>query len=107
MSDALRWFPIPRPSTLRFDPGAAITVAGVELAIFPLGEGYVALANSCPHAGGPLADGYRDGNRIECPWHGWSFDLETGACQQVPKRPARSIPLRERDGQYEVALPLP
>ncbi|MEQ1505076.1 MAG: Rieske 2Fe-2S domain-containing protein, partial [Myxococcota bacterium] len=31
-----------------------------------------------PHAGGPLGEGQLDGCTLTCPWHGWSYDLETG-----------------------------
>lgn len=34
---------------------------------------------SCPHRGGPLADGVVGGNVLICPLHAVKFDLETGA----------------------------
>jgi nitrite reductase/ring-hydroxylating ferredoxin subunit len=105
MSENLVWHPIGRPQELRFDPGAAVTVGDLEIAVFPLGSTYVAMVNSCPHAGGPLADGIRSGDSIECTWHGWSFDLATGACRTVPKRPLHLLPLRTHHGILEVGLP--
>lgn len=43
----------------------------------------------CPHAGGPLGKGILSGSIVTCPWHGWQFDVQTGAhclnerlCQQ-------------------------
>jgi nitrite reductase (NADH) small subunit len=42
-------------------------------------EGYAAVDNVCLHRGGPLAQGVLDGNKIVCPWHGWAFDVNTGA----------------------------
>lgn len=105
MNDELRWFPVGPPASLHFDPGAVVVVDGLEIAIFPLGDGYRALVNSCPHAGGPLAEGIRRGDSIECLWHGWSFDIRTGACHSVPKRPARCVAVRERDRVLEIGLP--
>jgi nitrite reductase (NADH) small subunit len=102
----LRWHPIGRPDALRFEPGARVLVDGLEIAVFPLDAGYVALVDSCPHAGGPLSSGLREGRHIECPWHGWSFDLATGACTQVPSRHARCVAVRLRDGQLELGLPI-
>ena len=32
----------------------------------------------CPHMGGPLASGRLNGCVITCPWHGWSYDVQTG-----------------------------
>lgn len=33
----------------------------------------------CPHAGGPLGKGSLNGSIVTCPWHGWQFDVQTGA----------------------------
>ena len=49
-------------------------------ALFDLGEGRIAAVDGiCPHQGGPLADGQVSGTCVTCPWHGWQFDLTTGA----------------------------
>jgi nitrite reductase/ring-hydroxylating ferredoxin subunit len=37
-----------------------------------------AIEDSCNHAGASLAEGTRDGDRVECPLHGYVFALETG-----------------------------
>lgn len=37
-----------------------------------------ALANACPHRGGPLGEGAIEGGLLRCPWHGWDFDPLTG-----------------------------
>jgi nitrite reductase/ring-hydroxylating ferredoxin subunit len=77
-------------------PGAAkiVSVKGREIGIFNLGGQYFALANRCPHAGGPLCQGRivalvqsqgpghyalaRHNEFLRCPWHGWEFDIRTG-----------------------------
>ncbi len=38
-----------------------------------------AIDGLCPHQGGPLAEGTLDGPIVTCPWHGWQFDVRTGA----------------------------
>ena len=39
----------------------------------------------CPHLGANLGVGGRvQGNCIECPFHGWQFDGETGQCVNIP-----------------------
>ena len=43
------------------------------------GEVY-AFDNHCPHAGNPLCEGDVVGRTLVCAFHGWRFDLETGAC---------------------------
>ena len=49
-----------------------------EVAIFNVGGEFYALANTCPHQGGPIADGFLEGALITCPWHAWCFDVRTG-----------------------------
>ena len=64
-----------------------------------------ALAATCPHAGGPLEKGEISGNTVACPWHGSTFDLDSGAvvtgpsCYDVP-----CFETRINDGQIEVRL---
>ena len=38
-----------------------------------------ALAGECPHAHGPVGQGYMNGHYVVCPWHEWGFDCRTGA----------------------------
>ena len=66
------------------DTGRRVEVDGQEIALFRQGSAVFALYNVCPHAGGPLAEGgIREGSVI-CPWHGWEFQLKTGACSFNP-----------------------
>ena len=59
--------PADRGHTVRFD--------GEDVAIFCIEGVYFACSARCPHAGGPLAEGFLDGTSVVCPWHGWSFEL--------------------------------
>jgi nitrite reductase/ring-hydroxylating ferredoxin subunit len=99
-------------------PGTAkmVTVAGREIGIFNLDGAYFALANRCPHAGGPLCGGkivalvqsdgpgsYRLARHQEflrCPWHGWEFDMRTGQSYFDPGRvKVRTYPVVIEDGE--------
>lgn len=53
---------------------------GSELALYNVAGQFYAIENFCPHRGAPLADGQLCGHAVECDWHGWRFDLRTGAC---------------------------
>ncbi len=53
---------------------------GTELALYNVDGEFFAIENFCPHKGAPLADGRLCGHMVECDWHGWRFDLRTGAC---------------------------
>jgi nitrite reductase/ring-hydroxylating ferredoxin subunit len=58
--------------------GRVMEVAGRPVAIFNFDGRFLAIDNTCPHRGGPLADGMVSGNIVTCPWHGWQFDCTTG-----------------------------
>jgi nitrite reductase/ring-hydroxylating ferredoxin subunit/uncharacterized membrane protein len=62
-----------------------------------------ALAETCAHLGGPLAEGRVEGDGIVCPWHGSRFALEDGHVLDGPStwdQPCFAV--RVRDGQVEV-----
>lgn len=58
--------------------GRAVKVGNREIAIFNLGDRFLAVNNRCPHRGGPLADGIVSGATVVCPLHAWKINLETG-----------------------------
>ena len=37
-----------------------------------------AFGNVCPHASGPIGEGFLDGCEVECPWHTALWDIRTG-----------------------------
>lgn len=61
-------------------PGSAVTVVidGREIALFNSEGTFYALDNTCPHQGGPLAEGWIEGGTVSCPWHAWCFRLDDG-----------------------------
>ncbi len=62
-----------------------------------------ALAETCAHQGGPLAEGKLEGNTVVCPWHASRFRLETGEVVDGPCAfPQPCLKTRIRDGQIEV-----
>ena len=57
----------------------ACQVAGVDLAVYALSDGYYATQAACPHLNGPLAKGKILNDReIQCPWHRARFDIRSG-----------------------------
>lgn len=72
-------------------------IQGREIAVFKSSDEYHAVLNFCVHVGGPLCEGplakhvvagegenwtewsYDENTDvIQCPWHSWEFDIETG-----------------------------
>ena len=60
-------------------------VGGRTIAVYHTASGFSASDNSCPHRGGPLAEGDLMNGSIVCPWHLWAFDLETGCADIAPE----------------------
>ena len=87
--------------------GRAIVVAGRELALFNLGDRFVATDNRCPHKGGPLADGIVSGDRVVCPLHGWKINLWSGGVDRPADTAAcvTTYPTRVDNGIIVVGLP--
>ena len=73
---------------------------------------FYAIANYCPHEGGPLCSGrvhgrsvpsdlapggasvVRAGEFVYCPWHQWGFELATGTTAVKPEWSIRTYPVR-------------
>lgn len=59
--------------------GRCYAVDGEQVAVFRLRNGTVhATQATCPHRGGPLADGQLDDRVVVCPLHAYAYVLETG-----------------------------
>ncbi|MDQ1593202.1 MAG: nitrite reductase small subunit [Pyrinomonadaceae bacterium] len=88
-------------------PGRGATVeldGGAELALYNVAGRFYAVENFCPHRGAPLADGNLCGASVECDWHGWRFDLSTGACLNRPDAHIQSYEVRIEDGWIKIVV---
>jgi nitrite reductase/ring-hydroxylating ferredoxin subunit len=86
--------------------GRAYAVAGEQIAVFrPRGGGLYAVSATCPHAGGPLADGQIDGTVVVCPLHLHAYELATGR-PRTGQPPLRTFPV-EVDGGGRIIVHLP
>jgi len=81
---------------------------------------FYAIANHCPHEGGPLCEGrvggraivddeapggvslVREGEWIYCPWHQWGIELATGTTAVRPEWSVRTYTVRVVDGMIVV-----
>ncbi|HLA65605.1 MAG TPA: Rieske (2Fe-2S) protein [Candidatus Saccharimonadales bacterium] len=84
---------------------AALGATG--LVLVRRGDVVYALNETCPHAGGPLAEGHLDGDTIVCPWHGSALRLSDGAVRHGPST-SRQVAYRARINgeQVEVQGPI-
>jgi len=58
----------------------AVKIDDRSVAISHTASGFFATDNTCPHRGGPLADGDLIGDEIVGPWQLWGCDVRSGLC---------------------------
>jgi len=79
---------VPHPIAKRTDipPGTTkrVEVDGVEVLLCNVDGTLYAVEDVCTHDGGPLDQGELEDCRIECPRHGATFDVRTGAALTLP-----------------------
>ena len=74
--------------------GRVFQVGSSSIAVFHTRDGNVfATQSTCPHKGGPLADGVVGAQKVICPLHSFLFDLATGepignSCSRLQTYPA-------------------
>ena len=81
-----------------------VKMLGQYFALFR-GEDGVArcVSDVCIHRGASLSSGKVKKNCIECPYHGWRFDGESGKCELVPAAgPDHPVPKKARVDSYPV-----
>ncbi len=70
------------------------------IAVFRTADDRVfALADRCPHKGGPLSDGIVHGTSVTCPLHNWVISLETGLAQGADQGQVPTFPVRIEGGR--------
>jgi nitrite reductase (NADH) small subunit len=77
-----QWIRITTAENVPPREGRAVRIGDREIALFNLGDRFLAVDNRCPHKGGPLADGIVAGTAAVCPLHAWRINLETGVVER-------------------------
>jgi nitrite reductase (NADH) small subunit len=106
MSSA-RWMRVTDRRNIPPREGRAALVGDREIAIFNLGDRFLATDNECPHEGGPLCDGIVSGDSVVCPLHAWKVRLDTGAVERPATGAACVTTYATRVEQGIVMLELP
>src|SRR5713101_6736088 len=83
--------------------GKLVEADGQRIAVFNIGGSYYAIESTCPHRGGPLAEGMVTGEEVICPWHGSRFNVKTGSVMTPPARQGvKSFPVRVTGDAVEI-----
>lgn len=85
--------------------GATVELeGGKELALYNVDGEFHCVENFCPHKGAPLADGQLHGRSVTCDWHGWRFDLRTGACINRDAESIETFEVVVEDGWIKIRV---
>ena len=86
---------VARASDLASGSGTTVEAEGQRIALFNVHGIFYAIDDTCPHRGGPLGEGELRGAVVTCPWHGATFDVQTGDVTGPPARAGvRSVRVR-------------
>ncbi|MGH9179816.1 MAG: thiamine pyrophosphate-dependent enzyme [Acidimicrobiales bacterium] len=83
-----------------------VVAAGRGICLTRTATGYGALANACPHQGGPLGDGQIADGYVICPWHAYEYDPLTGLPPPGFSDSATAYAVEERHDGLWVQLPV-
>jgi 3-phenylpropionate/trans-cinnamate dioxygenase ferredoxin subunit len=80
----MAWQRVASVADVAADKGLQVKVGHTDVAIFRVGETLYAVEAICPHAEAYLAEGFIDGDKVECPLHQAQFEIPTGKCLGPP-----------------------
>lgn len=103
-----KWVRVTSIANIPLREGRSVQIAGHDIAIFNLGDRFLALENKCPHRGGPLSDGIVSGSNVVCPLHAWKIDLASGEVVNRTDNPpcARTFAARVENGVVSLEIPI-
>ncbi|MBM3838506.1 MAG: Rieske 2Fe-2S domain-containing protein [Verrucomicrobia bacterium] len=79
-----KFIAVAKKSEIAVGSGKCVEAEGKRIAVFNLGSEFLAIDDTCPHAGASLSEGAVEGEEVECPWHGARFKLRTGEVTAPP-----------------------
>ena len=100
----MSWTSLCELGELTEDRGKYVEIDGFQLAVFLSRGNVYVMDNTCPHAGGPLAEGHVEDSCVICPWHYWNFRLENGELVNAPGVKIHAYPVRLHPRQGHATL---
>ena len=100
-----KWYKIGPSSKYEDSKQWLIEINNRPIALFKYKDTYYAIKNSCAHQGYPLAEGNLKDCMIECPLHGWVYDIRDGNCLSLPNKTIITYKIRnDDDNNLEIYL---
>lgn len=99
-ASAAGWVAGPPVAAITAEKPVAFEAGETKVIVVRSKEGLRAFRNACGHVGLPLDRAACDleAGTLTCPWHGFTFDTDTGGCFSSPACRLEPFPLREQDG---------
>ena len=93
-------------STSDLKPGESkvVEVSGEQVALFNVDGEFFAINNTCVHRGGPLGEGFVEGDVVTCPWHGWRYNVKTGSNLMIPNQKVSAYQIKVEGNDVFVSL---
>lgn len=107
--DTEGYYPAGAAADLGHEQMRAVRVDGEPVIVTRLDDAFIAFAATCPHAAGDLTKGEIYRGRIDCPEHGYRFDVRSGRTLWPPDEVCRlrRFDVLERDGLLLVRRSMP
>ena len=77
-TEELKWEPVGKAADWADNDARLVAIGARRIGVYRQGEKWYALKDACPHAGMPIHQGPIGDGNVTCPFHGWTFSLETG-----------------------------
>lgn len=74
-----------------------VEIFGRRYALARTGDGFHAVLDRCPHAGGSLGEGRLVRDRVACSMHELEFDVRDGSCESDPDLVATVVEVKVQD----------
>jgi naphthalene 1,2-dioxygenase system ferredoxin subunit len=72
------WIKVATVKEIKADDPIKVKIGDEDIALFNVDGEIFATHNICTHAFASLADGFQEGEEIECPLHDGRFNIKTG-----------------------------
>ena len=89
---------------LKAGENKVVNVNGNDVGLFNVDGEFFAISNTCLHRGGPLGEGFLEGDVVTCPWHGWRFNVKTGVSPVIPTAKVTTYPVKIEGNDVMVAI---
>lgn len=82
-----------------------VKVDGISIGVFHVNGQFSALRNTCLHRGGPVCTGPLIGALLECPWHGFQYNVLNGELVIDPRSKLDTFRVVIEDGEIFLEMP--